>query len=575
MNDSFRNSTTLDELLGYLDSVESTVAQDFVLPDLSHAQELQEEVARKITDLEFKLKESVSKEEKAKEELQKTILRVNEEQEVLKNKFSSKMNTQKRKYEEIISRHQQMMDSLIQEKASLGKECENMAKRVQIAREEAARREKEVQEQAATQIAQQRELAIAQERARQKKTLETRIKEVKEETVKALQPELEALISRQKREIESFKSEKDDEIRSIRMNCERRAEEERARLVEQLNKERKSEYDSMEDRLQRQIERERDLHKLEIDRLIQKIKQIEDTKVDTASIAKADNEALINETRERWKAELASEQLKHSQEMEKLKESINERINRAVEEERVSLKIAEDEIKKKLENSLREKNEKKLALVVKKLEEESTQLKYKYIEESDRKIKEAQSLTQKALSSLEEEKVRNARQVSLLKAGIEDEKEMYKRLEKENERIIAEIESQKVMIQRIVEENKQKEIQIAEFKAISLEREKQIRLSFEDKVSEFMKQNEALKSQIESNKLQWDNEKLILEEQHQNELASVSKKVKSLIETKEQTISSLKDQLSVAQKRLREIEDLLHNQKKNMLVGGNSSIKKK
>jgi 5-azacytidine-induced protein 1 len=107
----------------------------------------------------------------------------------LKSQLMRKLNAQKSKYDEAVRRHQTLLDGLIREKEKLGCQYETLAKQASIAREKANRGDKEVQNQAATQIAQQRELAIAQERARQKNILEQKTREIKAATVNGFEPE--------------------------------------------------------------------------------------------------------------------------------------------------------------------------------------------------------------------------------------------------------------------------------------------------------------------------------------------------------------------------------------------------
>ena len=72
MNDDFlRQSHTLNDLLGYLDSVESTVPSDFVLPDLSQAQELHTEFVQKIDEMSATLDETKQREVEVRQELQR------------------------------------------------------------------------------------------------------------------------------------------------------------------------------------------------------------------------------------------------------------------------------------------------------------------------------------------------------------------------------------------------------------------------------------------------------------------------------------------------------------------------
>lgn len=73
--------------------------------------------------------------------------------------------------------------------------------------------------------------------------------------------------------------------------------------------------------------------------------------------------------------------------------------------------------------------------------------------------------------------------------------------------------------------------------------------------------NEA-KEAFEKQKLIWSQERSQLDKSNKQELSTVSRKVKSLVEGKEKEIMTLKDQISNAEHKLREIENLFMQQKK-------------
>jgi hypothetical protein len=72
--------------------------------------------------------------------------------------------------------------------------------------------------------------------------------------------------------------------------------------------------------------------------------------------------------------------------------------------------------------------------------------------------------------------------------------------------------------------------------------------------------------EVQRQKTEWQQERKELEELHASELSTVSGKVKALIEGKDVTIQTLKEQLGVAQARLQEIEQLFHEQRKAFLA---------
>jgi 5-azacytidine-induced protein 1 len=566
MTDILRSSGTLNDLLGYLDSVETTLASDFVLPDLSQAAELHEEVNSRISELESTLAEARQKESAVKQQLQSVLKTTADEKTELKSKLTKKLNAQKSKYDEALRRHQALLDGLIREKEELSRQCEALAKRAAVAREEANRREKEVQDQAATQIAQQRELAIAQERARQKKILEQKTREIKEATVKGLEPELQNLILKQKRDLDAIKAEHEEALRIAREASERRCEEERKRLLDQLERDRKAEFETLEQRLQKQLERERDVHKAELDRLALKLRSAESERVAAIQATKEENEALLSETRERWNAELAVERLKAAQEMEKIEERVNQ-ARQSINLKRDALAAeAEERMRQEMEAGARKRNEKKLQLVVKRLEDETNAMRKKLEEEAAERVQNATAEARKTLESLQMEREKLQQELAQVRKAVEEENRLASKLEQENERLNREIDTQRALKEQLQADVTAKEREIKETRAANLKRIQEAKDAADTERRSLREQLDEAKKEFEKQRVLWAQEREQLEEKNQAELNAVSKKVKSLLESKEQTIQGLKDQLAAAQARMREIEELFHQNKKMVLT---------
>jgi 5-azacytidine-induced protein 1 len=563
-----RGAGTLDDLFGYLDSVESEMTKELVLPDLSQVEDLHEEVR----EVKSTISTLQQREEEMKRELEASIAerkqlieKYEREKLELQSRSAKKLTSQKVKYEEILKRHQSLMDGLLKEKESLARECEMVSRRLQVAREEAARREKEIQDQASQEIAQQRELAIAQERSRQKKLTDQKIKEVKEMTVRGMEPELQNLMARQKREIEALKVEHEEALRTARANVQRQADEEQRRLVEQLQKERQSEFAGMEQRIQRQLERERELHKQEIDRLMGTLKTLETEKVEVSRTAKSESESLISEIRERWKAELNAERARAEKEAEQWEAKLHEAIERTKRETMATFAPRESEMRAEIEAKLKDKSEKKLKVVVQKLEADLNAQKKKILDEAVRRVNLAQIEARKAVAALENEKKTHESAFAILKGALNEEKVLNNRLESENDRLTSELEQQRQTRMKLQGAISQAEAEIARLKVEIQDRETAAQEANSAVVSDFNKRVEQARSELQQCQIYADSERKALEERHASELATVSAKVKSLIEGKEQTIQALKEQLNVAQTRLREVEQLIHQQKKAIL----------
>ena len=568
-----RDSATFDDLLGYLDSVETEMTKDIVLPDLSQAEELHQEVSNRISELETTVQATKQREAAAKNELQKCIAEAKEiiakkekEKIEIKTKMTKKLSAQKAKYEEILKRHQALMDGLIKEKESLARDCETLSKRAQVAREEATRREREVQEQAAQQIAQQRELAIAQERARQKKSFEQKIKEVKEATVRGLEPELQNLMARQKREIEAIKAEHEEALKQVRSNAERRIDEERQRALDQVERDKQAEFEAMEQRLQRQIEREREVHKEEVERLMRKLKTMETEKVAVVQVTRNENDQLLEETRERYKAELSAEKMRMAKEAEQFESRLRAAVEKAKQDTLATFQPRQDEIRKEVEAGNKERNEKKLRAVIQRLEGDMNQQKKRIIEDCERKVTAAQNETKKVRALLESERQQHEAAVEALRKQIADEKSLSNRLELENDKLTQEVEHQRLLKTNLQKELGEKETDLSQMRIDMSKREATAREMALSDLKEIRQQLEDARAENRKQRQDFQAEKKQLEEQHASELAAVSVKVKSLVESKDNTIQNLKEQLVAAQTRLTEIEKIFHQQKKTILA---------
>lgn len=555
------NTETIDDLMGYLDTIESNMAQNFVMPDLTQAQELHEEVSHRISYLES----TIEKSKKTKASYETELVQFKNKIEKLKSddkkRFQKKLTTQKSKYDDVLKRFQDQLDMLVKEKEELVKECQTMDRRVKIARQEAARIKAETEEYATQQIVQQRELAIAQERARNKALLEKKIKEVKEQTAKSLEPELQNLISRQARELDAMKNEQDEALKAARATAEQNFDEEKTRLVEQLDKERSDEIQIIEQRYQKQIEREREIHKEELDRLTQKLKTVDNDKFGFMQITKKENDAIIEQTRERWKAELEEEKKRSAKELEEMRSRLKQAIERAKKDSYATMEEREHEIREQLDASEKAKSKKKLSIIVKKLEEDTNTAQKRVQDEADLRVLKAQNLAKKAQAALESERSKNEREIELIKKEAADNKSLISRLEHENEKLLLDIEHQKRLRDNHQFELDTRIIELNELKEKTQQKECKARISMQEELSILKKQLESAKSEFQEQKRFIQAEKKEIEERHAEELASVSKKVKTLIESKENTIQSLRDQLTAAQQKLKEFDRIVHKQK--------------
>lgn len=189
-----------------------------------------------------------------------------------------------------------------------------------------------------------------------KKIIEKKTQEIKESIVNnELQPKLQNQIEEQKREIEELKQSQLESLQNAEKEAEKRIEIETRKQVEILEKERQTEFQIMKQNLQRQLEKERDLQNAELERLKLKLVCAENDKTESIQNAKEEAEALIQETREKWKSEIIKEQLKVSQEMKDIEARIQKMAETARDEAIKEAAIREERIHQELEAETRQK----------------------------------------------------------------------------------------------------------------------------------------------------------------------------------------------------------------------------
>jgi chromosome segregation ATPase len=266
--------------------------------------------------------------------------------------------------------------------------------------------------------------------------------------------------------------------------------------------------------------------------------------------------------RERHKAELNAQRLGMQQERQDLEARLKEAVDRARQETLASFQPREVELRAEIDKAAKERNEKKLRAVVQKLENDLNQQKKRIIDEADRKVGAAQLEARRAAAAMGAQQQSHQEEVAALKQEILEEKALITRLESENNRLSNEIEQQRQLKGRLQNEITQKESEMSHLRTDIQRREATARESGLTGLRDIQQQLEEAKAELQRQKTAFESEKKKLEETHAAELSAVSTKVKTLIEGKEATIQALKEQLGVAQNRLRDVEQLFHQQKK-------------
>ena len=430
---------TLNDLLGFLSQVENNTETDFELPDLSQAKEITNHISQ--------LEESVNIKKKRLKYIRRQIENnkknwEKEKQEIIE-KNKKKISTQNQKYQEILHRTQEYLDQVIKEKDDLAEKCEILIKKVQQYREHSNNVIKDTENQVATIIAQQRELAIAQEKVRQREIFEKKAKEIKEITVQGMQPQIELLIRKHNKEIDTLNQDFQNKLSQINESIQEKSDMDQRSIIEESHSETQKELDAMEERMNRQIERTKQVYEAEMKRYQDKLYSLENEQKITILKEKKDNSALLKEIEERGKAELEAEKLKADQKIKKMNDSISLAVKKVRDEVFQNYTQKENDQKinyqKELNLQCKKENQTQLQNVVNEIENKTNLFKKKLNLQTEKEINTIMKQKDSKIVRINENNMAIKRQINQWKAFLEDKKQSCSNLEKSNEMISQEI----------------------------------------------------------------------------------------------------------------------------------------
>ncbi|XP_047354936.1 centrosomal protein of 131 kDa [Vespa velutina] len=294
-------------------------------------------------------------------------------------KHVSRLETQEKKYQTIVKRHQKFMEKLISEKTDLTDKCNSLAQRIKEIESKAEKDMKVCTDRHLVELQRAKEHFAASEKIRRERWLEARTSKIKEMTVKGLEPELRSMVEQHQLEIQEIRSThikelQDSELRIIRRSNQQ-LEQLRLELTASHEKVLASEKNILWTRYKEKLEEQEEQFRTE------RIKFAEDLERERnrfdEELAKRDMEkdTIIRQTYTRLQKELEDEKLKHQAEKEALRESLQmewtEWLENYKKQQIIKLEKSENKIR---EESQRERD-RQIELAIGRLEKEARDMK--------------------------------------------------------------------------------------------------------------------------------------------------------------------------------------------------------
>jgi len=213
----------------YLDDIDSTPIPSNNV-SLSHSIPLQESLLldqilkesqqnidnQNVNLLRIEVSEAQKTIESLKSLLENEQNKSKENEEKMKEENELRLKNQKEELEAVINRHLGFVDQLIKDKTQLNEEIEDLMSKIKIKDETYEKTLNEIKETHSKEIKNQRELILISEKGKKEKWMSEKLQEIKAMTIKGLEPELENLMAKHKKELKKIEEKYEKDVKAMK-----------------------------------------------------------------------------------------------------------------------------------------------------------------------------------------------------------------------------------------------------------------------------------------------------------------------------------------------------------------------
>lgn len=472
-----------------------------------------------------------------------------------------------------IGRNLEFIDRLLSDKEELNTKCTELTQQITEVEGRWVSKMKSFEEECQRQMAQAKAQRDATEQLRRNKWQAAKEKEIKEITIKGLEPEVERMLAKHKSDLAAAVESHEEAVRAVR-------EEEALKFEEGIRKERNRHRDEVDMAIERErsmaseqlrqnslrhegemaAQRQRLLDEFQGDATHKESAWRDRTRGHEETIAALRRE--LEETRENAKRELRRElgQLREAHEHEMEEQQHRYRLDRAEYKQSMRAELQgefDDMLKKKLEEltaQLTRERDEEIEMVIQRLEQETRSQVQAEEGRNAAAVAQGEKLAQEARDKEQEWMSRYKEEVAA-RARLEDEnRTLDNRLTSAN----AQMETLLAKQQGLSDELHQERIQAHSAQREAEDAARKQRTAHECEVIAFKKTVLERESQLKT--LQRENHEAIaaISKANADELERVNTRVRQAIEKKDEVITRLRQQLTATERQALQIETLLH-----------------
>ncbi|XP_034049625.1 centrosomal protein of 131 kDa isoform X2 [Thalassophryne amazonica] len=475
--------------------------------------------------------------------------------------MSRNLQLQKEHYEATIKRHLSFIDQLIGDKTALTERCEVLVGEVKQVDQKYTKKIEHMQEQQDVEIKKLKDLMSAKEKVRREKWIEEKSKQIKEITVKGLEPEIQKLILKHKQDLKKLQTLHEAEL----LQAEDKAAQLYVHKVEELHQQLEKEKEEL-------YQRDRELARLRQEKLLQEeelqqqrrrlYQEVADEKERLTQLAarqraeledlqkqlEENNSLAVRVLREELDKTREEHDRRHQEEMKALKERLD--IDKQMWEENYKKKEDARLLSREheLREQLRRERDKEIELAIWTLEAETSKEKEECKRTCDNRVKRLREKHEADERELERSE----------RAAVEKQQELRKKQ--------MEMEEELLRLQGVLRQKEQELENVTQIRdKLAEERHnlaEVIRQEFADQLVRTEEENCQMKAEVSEARARLRLEVERLTAEKEEELGEVQQRVKSAILKKEETVNNLRKQLEVALKRAGQLEAILEKQRK-------------
>ncbi|KAL9956558.1 hypothetical protein ACROYT_G038050 [Oculina patagonica] len=473
---------------------------------------------------------------------------------------------QRQEYEAAIQRHLSFIDQLIDDKKVLGERCEEVVNKLKSTDKKYGDKIKQMEENHQVEIKKQKEVILAAEKLRREKWINEKTQQIKEVTVKGLEPDIQKLIAKHKAEVKKLKSTHQAELLEADERAGRRYIQQIEELRDQLEREKESacsrERELSQQRYEKQLEQEEQAYQQQRRRLYAEVQEEKERVALQAQKQRQELDearAALEESHKKSILEMQSShqrtiddlERKHQLEMNELKERLEIEkqgwIENYMKKQDAMLMTKERELKE----AVREGRDREIEMVISRLEEETSLAREECERAAENRIKRVRDKYESELKELEESERNMQEKYNNMKARLSEVDGENARLKSMLKQKDDEVEGIDKVAKRLQEERGK----VADI----------IRQEFADRLVTTDEDNKRLKTELSEMKARHRLEIERVTREKEQEMDEVHKRVKQAIAKKEETMKTLREQHQAAMKRAEHLEFLLQEQRKKLL----------